>query len=144
MKNEYRATVEWYWQRKSEEVEKSLSECRFIHCKSYMDWLGREYTPLWEASISGWIHFTPSHSIYLRIFLILSSYLRLFALMMKVVPTSETSVYCNETTRRKIPEGSHLVSTFSCSKPSLLVPLRCCVFRTKLSWLPCVCILSRG
>jgi hypothetical protein len=39
-----------YWQGKTEELGKNLSQCHFVHNKSRMDWPGREPgPPRWEA-----------------------------------------------------------------------------------------------
>jgi hypothetical protein len=47
----WRATAEWYIDRvKLKNSEKNLTQCHFVHCKSHMDWPGREHGPLrWEA-----------------------------------------------------------------------------------------------
>jgi hypothetical protein len=37
---EWRATVEWYWQEKPEELRGNLSQCHFVRYTSHMDWPG--------------------------------------------------------------------------------------------------------
>ena len=45
------ALVKWYWQGKQKYCEKNLSQCHFIHHKSYMDWPGIENRPpQWDTA----------------------------------------------------------------------------------------------
>jgi hypothetical protein len=44
------APVEWNWQGKTDNSEKSLSQCHFVHHKPHMDWSGNEPgSPQWKA-----------------------------------------------------------------------------------------------
>jgi hypothetical protein len=43
----WRVKVEWYWQEKTKNTEKSPSQFPLVHHKSHMDWLGREPGPPW-------------------------------------------------------------------------------------------------
>jgi hypothetical protein len=46
----WRATVEWYWQGKPEELWGNLSQYHFVHHKSHIDCPGHEpWPPRWEA-----------------------------------------------------------------------------------------------
>jgi hypothetical protein len=77
--------------------------------KRYFIWqIHRSQSPSAGTERVSTIHLTSSQCISLRSILIISLYVRFITLMMEAVRTSETSICSSETTRRCIPEGSHL------------------------------------
>jgi hypothetical protein len=59
----------------------------------------------------------------------LCSLVEFISLMMEAVRTSETSVYSNETTRRYVPEGSHLNIKFIFTVLCFELTLMACILK---------------